>query len=242
MAPFVHLRVDGERLYAAGVLGDDDLGAARVEIGDDGVAVEGLVSDQGVEGQSLDQRRNANRICCPRCGTATSSSWIISAATAAKSYASSFARPAPSCSCCRNTPPTSTRSSRCSPSSSTCCAKPPREPVDTVCAAIGELLGSFTTNECANYFKKLRLRTKLNALSFRPQWTRSRGRRQKCVCGRPTTFGDISRRGLSSKRANTQMTKEGPIAFFAEAALSARFSPPDQVASPVVAALSRAAK
>ena len=52
MPPFVHLLVDGERLCAAGMLGDDDLGAARVEIGDDGVAVEGLVGDQRAEGQS----------------------------------------------------------------------------------------------------------------------------------------------------------------------------------------------
>ena len=44
--------VDGERLGAARMLGDDDLGAARVEIGDDGVAVERLVGDQRVEGQS----------------------------------------------------------------------------------------------------------------------------------------------------------------------------------------------
>ena len=44
------------------MLGDDDLGTARVEIGDYGVAVERLVGDQRVEGQSLDQRRNANRV------------------------------------------------------------------------------------------------------------------------------------------------------------------------------------
>src|SRR4249920_3636176 len=62
MPPFVHLRVDGERRCAARMLGDDDRGAARVEIGDDGIAVEGLVGDQRVEGQSLDERRNANRV------------------------------------------------------------------------------------------------------------------------------------------------------------------------------------
>ena len=60
MPPFVHLLVDGERLCAARMLGDDGLGAARVDVGDNGVAVERLVGDQSVEGQSLDQRRNAD--------------------------------------------------------------------------------------------------------------------------------------------------------------------------------------
>src|SRR6201988_3771022 len=62
MPPFVHLLVDGERLCAARMLGDDGLGAARVEICDDGVAVERLVGDQRVEGQSLDERRDAYRV------------------------------------------------------------------------------------------------------------------------------------------------------------------------------------
>jgi hypothetical protein len=44
------------------MLGDDDLGAARVEIGDNGVAVERLVGDQRVEDQSLDERRHAHRV------------------------------------------------------------------------------------------------------------------------------------------------------------------------------------
>src|SRR6202022_2001080 len=44
------------------MLGDDDLGAARVELGDNGVAVECLVGDQRVEGQSLDERRHAHRV------------------------------------------------------------------------------------------------------------------------------------------------------------------------------------
>jgi hypothetical protein len=43
MPPFVHLLVDGERLCATWMLGDDDLGAARVEFGDYGDAVECLV-------------------------------------------------------------------------------------------------------------------------------------------------------------------------------------------------------
>jgi hypothetical protein len=44
------------------MLGDDDLGTTRVEIGDYGVAVERLVGDQRVEDQSLDERRHAHRV------------------------------------------------------------------------------------------------------------------------------------------------------------------------------------
>jgi len=58
--PFVHLLVDGERLCATRMLGNNDLGAARVELGDNGVAVERLVGDQRVEGQSLDERRHTH--------------------------------------------------------------------------------------------------------------------------------------------------------------------------------------
>jgi hypothetical protein len=42
------------------VLGDDGLGAARVEFGDSGIAVERFVGDQGVE--SLNERRHAHRV------------------------------------------------------------------------------------------------------------------------------------------------------------------------------------
>src|ERR1700676_1132917 len=62
MPPFVHLLIDGERLCAARMLGDNDLGAARVQIGDNDVAVERLVGDQRVEGQSVDERRHAHRV------------------------------------------------------------------------------------------------------------------------------------------------------------------------------------
>jgi hypothetical protein len=62
MPPFVHVLIDGERFCAARMLGDDDLGAARVEFGDDGVAVERLVGDQCVEGQSLNEQRYAHRL------------------------------------------------------------------------------------------------------------------------------------------------------------------------------------
>src|SRR5215475_5738566 len=62
MPPLVHLLVDGERPCPARMLGDDGLGAARVKLCDDGVAVERLVGDQRVEGQSLDERRHAHRV------------------------------------------------------------------------------------------------------------------------------------------------------------------------------------
>ena len=47
--------------------------------------------------------------------------------------------------------PTSTRSSRSSPSSRPCCAKPPSAPSTTTWQRIGELLDAFTPHECANY-------------------------------------------------------------------------------------------
>ena len=62
MPPFVHFLVNGKRFCPARMLGDDDFGAARVEIGDDGVAVERLVGDQRAESDALKERRNANRI------------------------------------------------------------------------------------------------------------------------------------------------------------------------------------
>lgn len=62
MPPFVHLLVNGKRFCPARMLGDDDFGAARVEIGDDGVAVERLVGDQRAESGALKERRNANCI------------------------------------------------------------------------------------------------------------------------------------------------------------------------------------
>src|SRR3981189_2618768 len=62
MPPFGHLLNDGERLCTARMLGDDGFGAARVEIDDNGVAVERLVGDQRVEGQSVDEWRHAHRV------------------------------------------------------------------------------------------------------------------------------------------------------------------------------------
>jgi hypothetical protein len=44
------------------MLRDDDLDAALVKIGDDSVAVEGLVGDQRPKGQTVDERRLADRV------------------------------------------------------------------------------------------------------------------------------------------------------------------------------------
>lgn len=52
MTPFVYLGIERDRLCSARMLGDDDLGATLVQIGDDGVAVEGFVGDQSAEGEA----------------------------------------------------------------------------------------------------------------------------------------------------------------------------------------------
>ena len=44
------------------MLGDHDLGAACIEIGDQGIAVESGIGDQRPEGEPVDERRHANRI------------------------------------------------------------------------------------------------------------------------------------------------------------------------------------
>ena len=44
------------------MLRDDDLGAALVEVGNDRIAVEGLVGDEAVKGETVDERRDAHRI------------------------------------------------------------------------------------------------------------------------------------------------------------------------------------
>src|SRR3954463_5825498 len=62
MAPFIHFGVDLERHRAARMLRDHHLGATPVEIGDNVIAVEGCVGDQGAEFDALDQRRDPDRI------------------------------------------------------------------------------------------------------------------------------------------------------------------------------------
>src|SRR5713101_3506659 len=62
MTPFIHLGIDLERGGAARMLRDHDLTAAFVEVGDDIVAVEGLVGDQRAELDALDERRDPHRV------------------------------------------------------------------------------------------------------------------------------------------------------------------------------------
>lgn len=62
MTPFVHFGIERNRLGSARMLGDDNLGAALVEIGNDAIAVEGLVGDQSAEGEAVDERFDADRI------------------------------------------------------------------------------------------------------------------------------------------------------------------------------------
>src|SRR5271167_4544644 len=44
------------------MLRDDDFGATLVEVGNDGIAVEGLVGDEAVKGETVDERGDADRI------------------------------------------------------------------------------------------------------------------------------------------------------------------------------------
>src|SRR6266849_208012 len=62
VTPHVDLGVDRQGRGAPWMLGDDDLGAALVEVGNDGIAVEGLVGDEAVKGETVDERSNADRI------------------------------------------------------------------------------------------------------------------------------------------------------------------------------------
>ena len=60
--PLVEFGVQPQRQCPPWVLRDHDLCAALVEVGNDGIAVEGLVGDQSAEGDSVDQRSDADRI------------------------------------------------------------------------------------------------------------------------------------------------------------------------------------
>ena len=57
VTPLVELGVEPRGRGSSWMLGDDYLGAALVQIGDDGVAVESLVGDQPAEGEALDEGR-----------------------------------------------------------------------------------------------------------------------------------------------------------------------------------------
>jgi hypothetical protein len=60
MPPLITLVVDFDRFRAARMLRDDNLCAAFVEIGNDGVAVEGFVGDQSAEPDAFDERCNSD--------------------------------------------------------------------------------------------------------------------------------------------------------------------------------------
>src|ERR1700735_1511881 len=62
MTPFIELFIDTQKSCASGVLGNDDLGAAFIQFGDDSVAVESLVGDQPTKGEAIDEGRHADRI------------------------------------------------------------------------------------------------------------------------------------------------------------------------------------
>lgn len=62
MTPILHLGVERQWLGAARMLGDDNLGAAFVGVGDDGAAVEGLVGDRTAESDAVNERRHADGI------------------------------------------------------------------------------------------------------------------------------------------------------------------------------------
>src|ERR687897_2512535 len=62
VAPAVHVAVEVEAAFAAGLGRDHRRGAAGVELRPDPVRVERLVAEQGVEIQTLDQRRHADGV------------------------------------------------------------------------------------------------------------------------------------------------------------------------------------
>jgi hypothetical protein len=62
VAPLVDFRVDRQGRGSPWMLRDDDLGAALVEVGDDGIAVEGLVGDEALKGETLDERSDPHRV------------------------------------------------------------------------------------------------------------------------------------------------------------------------------------
>ena len=62
VAPSVDGGVDLEFLRAGRMLRDDDLGPALVQLGHERIAVEGLVGDQPVKGDAVDQRRHLDAV------------------------------------------------------------------------------------------------------------------------------------------------------------------------------------
>ena len=62
MAPAIDFGVDGKRIRALWTLGDDDCGAALVELSDNPVGIERFVGDQRIELDALDQRGDTDRV------------------------------------------------------------------------------------------------------------------------------------------------------------------------------------
>ena len=58
MPPFVDIKVNVQRLTAPGMLRNDDLGTALVQVGDDGIGVKGVVSGARTAGAQLPTRRS----------------------------------------------------------------------------------------------------------------------------------------------------------------------------------------
>src|SRR5882724_7779082 len=62
VAPLVDFSVDRQRRGAPWMLRDDNLSAALVEVGNDGIAVEGLVGDEALKVETIDERSDAHGI------------------------------------------------------------------------------------------------------------------------------------------------------------------------------------
>jgi hypothetical protein len=62
--PLVDLGLDRQRRGAPWMLRDDDLGAALVDVGNDGIAVEGFIGDEAGKGETVDERSDAAPCPC----------------------------------------------------------------------------------------------------------------------------------------------------------------------------------
>ncbi len=62
MTPLVDIEVDSERLCPAGMLGDDHLGAAFVQVCNDRVGVESFIGNQTAKLDVFDQGSNADGV------------------------------------------------------------------------------------------------------------------------------------------------------------------------------------
>ena len=102
----------------------------------------------------------SRRFCCPRFGPATSSSWTISAATGARSVRQLIRSAGAKLFLLPKYSPDLNPIEQVFAKLKHLLRKAAARTVETVCAAIGEHLGAFTTDECANYFKNSGYRTK----------------------------------------------------------------------------------